>query len=147
MLDNKKIDQVNSSTYLECVICKDDAEAQGIFWKKRKISLWTNVRIAEATVMTDVKYGSEAWELQQVAPWLDHMTVSSLGTCMIKSLPLKLYIHRRIIEPIFSLVSFSLEWDKTKRNGRIDGKYIIWVLYLHIRRMGLRVKYNSSFFL
>ena len=30
-------------------------------WKNRKISLQTKIRILEATVMTVVKYGSEAW--------------------------------------------------------------------------------------
>ena len=31
-----------------------------------KISLQTKIRILEATVMTVVKYGSEAWALQKV---------------------------------------------------------------------------------
>ena len=30
-------------------------------WKNRKISLQTRIRILEGTVMTVVKYGSEAW--------------------------------------------------------------------------------------
>jgi len=30
-------------------------------WKNRKISLRTKIRILEATVMTVVKYGAEAW--------------------------------------------------------------------------------------
>ena len=34
-------------------------------WKNRKISLKTKIRILEATVMTVVKYGSEAWTLQK----------------------------------------------------------------------------------
>ena len=47
------------------------AKAQGVFsqlkkvWKNRKISLQTKIRILEATVMTVVKYGSEAWVLQK----------------------------------------------------------------------------------
>jgi hypothetical protein len=40
------------------------------------------------------------------------------------------------------LVSFSLPWDKTKRRDRIDGKYLIWAIYLHIRGVG--VKYLDS---
>ena len=48
------------------------AKAQGIFsqlkkiCKNRKISLQTNIRMLEATVMTVVKYGSEAWALRKV---------------------------------------------------------------------------------
>ena len=34
-------------------------------WKNRKISLQTKIRILEATVMTVVKYGSEAWALRK----------------------------------------------------------------------------------
>ena len=46
-------------------------KAQGVFsqlkkvWKNRKISLQTQIRILEATVMTVVKYGSEAWTLRK----------------------------------------------------------------------------------
>ena len=46
-------------------------KAQGVFsqlkqvWKNRKISLQTNIRILEATVITVVKYGSEAWALRK----------------------------------------------------------------------------------
>ena len=46
-------------------------KAQGVFsqlkkvCKNRKISLQTKIRISEATVMTVVKYGSEAWALQK----------------------------------------------------------------------------------
>ena len=36
-----------------------------IFWKNRKISLQTKVWILEVTVMTVVKYGSEAWALRK----------------------------------------------------------------------------------
>ena len=34
-------------------------------WKNRKISLQSKIRIFGATVMTVVKYGSEAWTLQK----------------------------------------------------------------------------------
>ena len=34
-------------------------------WENRKISLQTKIRILEATVMTVVKYGSEAWALRK----------------------------------------------------------------------------------
>jgi len=80
-LDNEKIDQVGKFTYLGSIISKHDgcsedvksriAKAQGVFsqlkkvWKNRKISLKTKIRISEATVMTVVKYGSEAWALQK----------------------------------------------------------------------------------
>jgi hypothetical protein len=46
-------------------------KAQGFFsqlkrvWKNRKISMQTKIRILEATVMTVVKYGSEAWALRK----------------------------------------------------------------------------------
>ena len=80
-LGNEKIYQVGSFTYLGSIISKvgessDDiksriAKAQGVFsqlkkvWKNRKISLQTKIRILEATVMTVVKYGSEAWALRK----------------------------------------------------------------------------------
>jgi hypothetical protein len=80
-LGNEKIDQVDSFTYLGSIISKDGwsgedvksriAKAQGVFsqlkkvWKNRKINLETKIRILEATVMTVVKYGSEAWALQK----------------------------------------------------------------------------------
>ena len=76
-LGNKKIHQVGSFTYLGSIISKDGgnsedvksriAKAQGVFsqlknfWKNRKISLQTKIRILEATVMTVVRYGSQAW--------------------------------------------------------------------------------------
>ena len=78
-LGNEKIDQVGSFTYLDSIISKDGgsirdvksriAKAQGVFsqlkkvWKNRKIFLPTKIKILEATVMTVVKYGSEAWVL------------------------------------------------------------------------------------
>ena len=34
-------------------------------WKNRKISLQTKIGILEATVMTVVKYDSEAWTLRK----------------------------------------------------------------------------------
>ena len=34
-------------------------------WKNRKTSVQTKIRILEATVMTVVKYGSEAWVLRK----------------------------------------------------------------------------------
>jgi len=68
-----------SFTYLGSIVRKDGGscedvkgrifKAQGVFpqlknvWKNRKISLQTNIRILEGTVMTVVKYGSEAWAL------------------------------------------------------------------------------------
>ena len=80
-LGNEKIDQVGSFNYLGMFISKDGgssedvksrvAKAQGVFsqlkkvWKNRKISLQTKIRILEATVMTVVKYGSEAWTLRK----------------------------------------------------------------------------------
>ena len=80
-LGNQKIDQVGSFSYLGSIISKDGGssedvksrigKAQGVFsqlkkvWKNRKISLQTKIRIFEATVMTVVKYGSEAWALQK----------------------------------------------------------------------------------
>ena len=81
MLGNDKIDQVDSFPYLGSIlskdcVCSDDvkcriAKAQGVFsqlikvWKNRKISLQTKIRILEATEMTVVKYGSEAWALRK----------------------------------------------------------------------------------
>ena len=78
-LGNEKIDQVGSFTYLCSIISKEGGsgedvksritKAQGVFsqlkivWKNRKICLQTKIRILEATVMTGVKYGSEAWVL------------------------------------------------------------------------------------
>ena len=72
-MGNKKIDQVGRFIHLSSIISKDGvssegvriAEAQGVFslWNNRKISLQTKTRISEATVMTVVKYGSEAWVL------------------------------------------------------------------------------------
>ena len=81
MLGNEKIDQVNSFTYLGCIISNDGgssedvknriAKDQGVFsqlkkvWKYWKTVLQTKVRILEATVMTVVKYGSEAWAIRK----------------------------------------------------------------------------------
>ena len=48
-------------------------KAQGIFsplkqlWNNRKICLRTKIRIFEDTVMTAVKYGSEAWALRRAS--------------------------------------------------------------------------------
>ena len=39
-------------------------------------------------------------------------------------------------KPVPSLVSFSLSRDKTKTSERIDRKYIIWAICLHIRGWG-----------
>ena len=79
-LGNEKIDQVGSFTYLGRIISKDDGSSEDVksriansgclftvkdFWKNRKISLQTKIRILEATVMTVVKYGSEAWVLRK----------------------------------------------------------------------------------
>ena len=80
-LSNEKIDQVGSFTYFGSIISKDGgssedvksriAKAHGVFsqlkkvWKNRKISLQNKIRILEATVMTVVKYGSEAWALRK----------------------------------------------------------------------------------
>ena len=80
-LGNEKIDQVDSFTYLGSIISREGgssedvksriAKAQGVFfaikkvWKNRKISLQTKIRILEGTVMTVVKYGSEAWALRK----------------------------------------------------------------------------------
>ena len=74
---NENIDQVDSFTYLGSIIYKDGesnkdvtsriAKAQDIFsplkrvWTNRKIILQTKIRILEATVITVVKNGSEAW--------------------------------------------------------------------------------------
>jgi len=82
MLGNEKIDQVGSFTYLGSIISKDGgssedvksriAKAQGVFsqlkkvWKNVKISLQTKIGTLEGTVMTVVKYGSEACVLQKV---------------------------------------------------------------------------------
>ena len=81
-LGNEKIDQVGSFTYLGSIISKDGGssedlksridKAQGVFSqlkkvrKNRKISLQTKIRILEATVMTVVQYGSEAWALRKL---------------------------------------------------------------------------------
>ena len=80
-LGNDKIDQVGSFTYLGSIVSKDGgssndvksriAKPQGVFsqlkkvWKIRKICLQTKIRILEATVMTVVKYSSEAWALRK----------------------------------------------------------------------------------
>ena len=79
MLGNKKIDQVDSFTYLDSNIIKDGessediksriSKAQDVFswfkkvWKNRKTSLQAKIRILDATVMIVVKYGSERWVL------------------------------------------------------------------------------------
>ena len=66
----------------------------------------------------------------------------ALGTCVINTLPLKLFIHRRVIKSFFfSLVSFSLVWFKTKRSYITDGKYIIRAIHLLVRE---GVKYLDS---
>ena len=36
------------------------------------------------------------------------------------------------------LVSFSLAWDKTKTSDKMGGKYIIWAIYLLVRRVGVK---------
>ena len=80
-LGNENIHQVGIFSYLGSIISKDGrssedvksriAKAQSVFsqlkkvWKNRKISLQTKIRILEATVMTVVKYGSEAWGLRK----------------------------------------------------------------------------------
>ena len=79
-MGDKKINHADSFTYLGSMISKDVGssedvksridKAQGVFsvkkvWKNRKISLQTKIRILEATVMTVVKYGSEAWVLRK----------------------------------------------------------------------------------
>ena len=76
---NEKIDHMGSFTGLGSIISKEGrssenvksrkARDQGVFsqskkfWKSRKISLQTNIRILGGTVTTVVKYGSEAWAL------------------------------------------------------------------------------------
>ena len=88
-LGNKRIDQVDSFTFLGNIISKDGgsiedvksriAKAGGIssllkkVWKNRRISLQPKIRILEATVMTAVKYGSEAWALRKVDEDLLHV--------------------------------------------------------------------------
>jgi len=83
---NEKIDQVDSFTGLGSIFSKDGwssedvksriAKAQGVclelkeVWKNRKISLQTKIRILGATVMTVVKYGSEAWALRKADEYL-----------------------------------------------------------------------------
>ena len=81
-LVNEKIDQVGSFSYLGSIfiskyvgtiedVKRRIAKAQGVFsqlkkvCKNRKISLQTKIRISEVTVMTVVKYGSEAWALRK----------------------------------------------------------------------------------
>ena len=80
-MGNEKIDQIDSFTYLGSIISKDGgcsedaksriAKADGVFsllkkvWRNRKSSLRTKIRILEATVMTVVNYGSEAWALRK----------------------------------------------------------------------------------
>ena len=80
-LSSKKIDQVSSFTYLGSIISKEGGSSEDVEnriakarvflnnqkknWKNRKISLQTKIRIKEATVMTVVKYGSEAWALKK----------------------------------------------------------------------------------
>ena len=78
-LGNEKIYQVGSFTYLNSITSKDGRSredvksriAKGSFsqfkkvWKNRKISLQTKIRILKATLMTVVKYGSEAWALRK----------------------------------------------------------------------------------
>jgi len=72
-LGNEKTDQVGSFTYLGSIISKDGGRSedvksrivktQGVFSQLKKvwkISLQTKTRILKATVMTEVKYGSEA---------------------------------------------------------------------------------------
>ena len=79
--DNGKIDQVDSLTYLDSNTSKDGgcnedaksriAKVKGVFfviekvWKKRKISLRTNIIILEAKLMTLIKYDSEAWVIRK----------------------------------------------------------------------------------
>ena len=81
-LGNEKIDQVESFSYLGSIFISKDvgtiedvksriAKAQGVFsqlkkvCKNRRISLQTKIRISEVTVMTVIKYGSEAWALRK----------------------------------------------------------------------------------
>ena len=89
-MGNEKIDQVGSFTYLGSIISKNGgssedvksriAKTQGVFsqlknvWKNRKISLQTKIRILEATVMTVVKYGFEAWVLRKADEDLPDVT-------------------------------------------------------------------------
>ena len=81
ILANENIDQICRFTYLGSIISKDGGSSEGVksrivkaqgvssqlkkVWKNEKISLQTKIRILEATVMTVVKYGSEAWALQK----------------------------------------------------------------------------------
>ena len=81
-LGNEEIDQVGSFTYLGSIISENGessedvkssvAKVQGVFsplkkvWKNRKINLQTKIRTLEASVMTVVKCGSEAWALRKV---------------------------------------------------------------------------------
>ena len=82
MLGNDKINQVDSLTYIVSIMSKDAgssenvknriAKAQGVssqlkkVWKNRKASLQARIKILEATVMTVIKYGAEAWALQKL---------------------------------------------------------------------------------
>ena len=81
--------QVSSFTHLGSIISKGGVssenvksrivKAQGVFsylkkvQKNRKISQEIKSRILEATVMTVVKYGSEAWTLQKADKDLLHV--------------------------------------------------------------------------
>jgi len=69
---------VDSFTCLDSIISKDGGSSKDIqsriancsfkvknVWKNKKISVQTKTRILEATMMTVIKYGSEAWALRK----------------------------------------------------------------------------------
>ena len=55
---------------------------------------------------------------------------------MIYLVPLKLFTYGSTVNWTLSLISFNLACEKTRGNDRIDGKYIFWAIYLHIRGEG-----------
>ena len=81
ILGTEKIDKVDGFTFLGNIISKNRgynedfksriAKAQYVFflqlkkvWKNMKMSLRTQIRTLEATMMTAVRHGSEAWAIR-----------------------------------------------------------------------------------
>ena len=51
-------------------------------------------------------------------------------------------------KPVFSLVSFSLASNKINTIDKVDGKYIVWAIYLHIPGGGIwKLKFRKQFLL
>jgi hypothetical protein len=73
------------------------------------------------------------------------------GTCVLYATHSSLLCIKLKNKPVSSLVSFSLTWDKTKTSDKINGKYIIWAIILHIKGglkyLGSLKLENNSYFI